>query len=153
MLEPHKILDRKAILALVPHQGASCLLDTVCCWDSQRIICESQAHLLALNPYRINDRLPAVCAVEFAAQCFALHAALKAGAAVTTHPPRHGYLASVRSLSLMVNTLDECSGTLRIEAKEISAGQDGMLYSFSLQHQDASIARGRAAVAFVPGAQ
>ena len=153
MPESQKILDRKAILALVPHQGASCLLDTVCCWDSQRIICESRAHLLARNPYRISGRLPAVCAVEFAAQCFALHAALKAGTAVTPSSHRHGYLASVRSLALLVNTLDECSGTLRIEAEELSAGQDGMLYSFGLQHQDVWIARGRAAVAFVPGVQ
>ncbi len=153
MPESQKILDREAILARVPHQGESCLLDTVSCWDLQRIVCESRAHLLARNPYRIDGRLPAVCAVELAAQCFAVHAALKADAAGTVRSRRHGYLVSVRGLALLVNTLDECSGTLRIEAEEISAEQDGMLYSFSLQHQDVKIAQGRAAVAFVPGAQ
>lgn len=153
MPESHITLDRAAILVRVPHQGESCLLDTVSCWDSQRIICESRAHLLERNPYRINGRLPAVCAVEFAAQCFALHAALKAHAAGRVRSRRHGYLASVRDLALLLNTLDECLGTLQIEAEEISVEQDGMLYSFSLRHQDAQIARGRAAVAFVPGTQ
>ncbi|MGV3628204.1 MAG: 3-hydroxylacyl-ACP dehydratase [Betaproteobacteria bacterium] len=153
MPESQKILDREAILALVPHQGESCLLDTVSRWDSQRIVCESRAHLQARNPYRIDGRLPAVCAVEFAAQCFALHAALKADAADTACSGRHGYLASVRSLVLLVDTLDECSGTLQIQAEEISVDRDGMLYSFSLQHQDVRIAQGRATVAFVQGAQ
>jgi predicted hotdog family 3-hydroxylacyl-ACP dehydratase len=149
MTELHMILDREAILARVPHQGSSCLLDMVCRWDSQHIICESRAHLLACNPYRIDGRLPAVCGVEFAAQCFALHAALKADATGPTQSRRHGYLASVRNLVLLVDILDECSGALRIEAEELSAEQDGLLYAFNLRHEDAWIAQGRAMVAFV----
>lgn len=153
MTESHMALDRETILARVPHQGGSCLLDAVRCWDQQRIVCESRAHLLAHNPYRIDGRLPAVCTVEFAAQCFALHASLKADAMDPVRSRRHGYLASVRSLALLVDVLDECSGALRIEAEELSAEQGGLLYAFNLQHEGAQIAHGRAMVAFVQGKQ
>lgn len=153
MTESHMVLDREAILARVPHQGGSCLLDAVSCWDQRRIVCESRAHLLAHNPYRIDGRLPAVCAVEFAAQCFALHASLKVAATDTVRSCRHGYLASVRSLALLVDVLDECSGALRIEAEELSAEQGGLLYTFNLRHENARIAQGRAMVAFVRGKQ
>ena len=109
MPESQKILDREAILARVPHQGESCLLDTVSCWDLQRIVCESRAHLLARNPYRVDGRLPAVCAVELAAQCFAVHAALKADAAGTVRSRRHGYLASVRGLDAVEDLVSRLS--------------------------------------------
>lgn len=147
MAEDAMLLDRQAIMARVPHQGMSCLLDGVCQWDQQHIICESRSHLLSSNPYRVNGKLPAVCAVEFAAQSFALHVSLKADDATCSRG--HGYLASVRNLELLVDSLDECSGSLRIESKELAFQQSGILYSFSILHQDFQIARGQATIAFI----
>jgi predicted hotdog family 3-hydroxylacyl-ACP dehydratase len=146
MAEHAMLLDREAIMARVPHQGSSCLLDAVCQWDQQHIVCESRSHLLASNPYRVNGRLSAVCAAEFAAQSFALHASLKAVRGTCSRG--HGYLASVRNLVLLVDTLDECSGLLYIKAEELATQQNGMLYAFDMLHQDVRIASGRATVAF-----
>ena len=147
MTEHALLLDREAIMARVPHQGSSCLLDAVRQWDQQHIVCESRAHLLASNPYRVNGRLSATCAVEFAAQSFALHASLKAGRGTCSRG--HGYLASVRNLVLLLDTLDECSGLLYIKAEEITSQQNGMLYTFDMSHQNVRIACGQATVAFI----
>lgn len=147
MAEHAMLLDREAILARVPHQGLSCLLDAVCHWNQQHIVCESRSHLLASNPYRVNGKMSAICAVEFAAQSFALHASLKAGNPDLSR--EHGYLASVRNLALQVDALDDCGGPLQIEAEELAVQQNGMLYSFSILHQNARIASGQATVALV----
>jgi predicted hotdog family 3-hydroxylacyl-ACP dehydratase len=141
-------LDRDGILMHLPHQGDSCLLDELRHWDTHSIVCESRAHLLKRNPYRIGGRLPAIIAIEVAAQAFALHACLKANATGIAGSRRHGYLASVRGLTLTVDALDECSGTLRIEAEELSAQKRGMLYAFKIQCEGTVISQGRAAVAF-----
>lgn len=146
MLEFPKTLDRVGIAARVPHQGASCLLDRMCYWDAHSIVCETQSHLLAGHPYRVNGNLSAVCAVEYAAQAFALHASLK-----SSEPDavlRLGYLAAVRELLLSVPSLHVCLGTLTITAKELAAESRKLLYAFSVLHQDTVIAQGRAAVVF-----
>ncbi len=138
------IHDRNAILSRLPHQGGNCLLDTVSHFDAHRIVCTSRAHLLDGNPYRVDGSLPASSTVEFAAQCFALHAALKSGSAAG-----QGYLASIRSLELQIDSLDQCPDALHIEAEEIFSGNQGLQYSFLLCHQGIEIARGQATVALV----
>lgn len=146
MHESRQTLDRAGILARIPHRGSSCLLDRLCRWDAHSIVCETQSHLLADHPYRLNGRLSAVCAVEYAAQTFALHARLKSPE--TNAAPRPGYLAAVRELLLSATSLDRCPGSLTIRAEELAADSRRLLYSFSVWHQDSVIAQGRAAVAF-----
>jgi predicted hotdog family 3-hydroxylacyl-ACP dehydratase len=139
-------LDRRGILVRVPHQGASCLLDNLLSWDRQRIVCETATHRDPDNAYRVDGRLPAVCAVEYAAQSFALHASLKAGPGAV---PRAGYLASVREFSATADALDRFAGALRIASEELAADENALLYIFNIQHQGKVIAQGRAAVAFL----
>lgn len=149
MVERVMLLDREAIMALIPHQGMSCLLDAVSHWTQQHIVCESRSHLLTSNPYRVDGKLRSVCVVEYAAQSFALHVSLKAKDSDLSR--RHGYLASVRNLELLVDSLDQCGGLLRIESEELAVQQSGMLYSFSMLHEGIPVARGQAIVAFIRG--
>lgn len=145
MHDSPQTLERAGILARIPHQGASCLLDYLCRWDEHSIVCETRSHLLPDNPYRLNGKLLAVCAVEYAAQAFALHARLKSIEPEATPPM--GYLAAVRELQLSVATLDTCSGPLTITATELAAESRALLYAFTVQHKNIVIAQGRATVA------
>ena len=54
------MLSREAIAALVPHQGAMCLLDRALEWDAARIICEAESHAAPGNPLRRDGMLPAI---------------------------------------------------------------------------------------------
>jgi predicted hotdog family 3-hydroxylacyl-ACP dehydratase len=146
MHESPQTLNRAGIMALIPHQGANCLLDRLCRWDAHSIVCETQSHLLADHPYRLHGRLSAVCAVEYAAQTFALHARLKSPEPDVA--PRPGYLAAVRELLLSASSLDACPGPLTITAEELATDSRRLLYAFNVRHQDTLIAQGRAAVAF-----
>jgi predicted hotdog family 3-hydroxylacyl-ACP dehydratase len=146
MLEFPRTLGRQEILKCLPHQGGNCLLDVMFHVDASRIACESRAHLLELNPYRVNGKLSAATAVEFAAQSFALHASLKRRGVCGNAANKYGYLASVRDLTLTIGNLDECAGALRIEAEEIAVDPGGMLYAFNVQHDGSVIAKGRAVI-------
>jgi predicted hotdog family 3-hydroxylacyl-ACP dehydratase len=148
MHDTAQCLDRRGILARVPHQGTSCLLDSLLSWDTQRIVCETATHRDPHNVYRVDGRLSAVCAVEYAAQSFALHACLKAGADAAA-ATRIGYLASVREFSATTNTLDTLAGMLRVESEELAADENMLLYAFTVRHERKVIAQGRAAIAFL----
>ena len=148
MIEPPQTLDRAGILTRIPHKGLSCLLDALHGWDTKTIVCEARSHLLATNPYRLVDRLPAVCAVEYASQAIALHSALKAErVSRSAAPAPSGYLASVRGLTLSVTALDGLAGSLFIAAEVLSAERDRMLYAFHIRHESTTIAEGRLSIA------
>lgn len=142
-------LRREEIARRIPHQGSMCLLERVTAWDGQQISCEASSHRAASNPLRAHGRLGAACGVEYAAQAMALHGALIAEAAPPDAggpAPKVGYLASIRSLALHVERLDDLREDLLIHAERLSGDGSTILYSFSLQAGPILLLSGRAVV-------
>lgn len=150
MLNGPRTLDRDGIARRIPHQGRMCLLDCVLAWDPALIRCQANGHRDADHPLRAHGRLGAACGVEYAAQAMALHGALVAegltsdGAAAP--PPRGGYLASVRGVTLHVERLDTVAGPLTVTAERITGDDNTVLYSFTVQAGAQSLLDGRAVV-------
>lgn len=140
------MLDRAAIAARIPHQGSMCLLDAVLAWDSGQIHCRASSHRQPDNPLRAAARLGAACGIEYAAQAMAVHGALLAPAGA---PPRPGYLASVRSVQLAVDRLDDLPQDLDIVAERLSGDEHNILYHFRVEHAGDLLLSGRAAVMLV----
>ena len=140
------MLDRAAIAAMIPHQGSMCLLDAVLAWDSGQIHCRASSHRQPDNPLRAAERLGAACGIEYAAQAMAVHGALLAPEGA---PPRPGYLASVRSVQLAVDRLDDLPQDLDIIAERLSGDEHNILYHFRVEHAGDLLLSGRAAVMLV----
>jgi len=123
------MLDRPRILALIPHQGAMCLLDRALRWTAGDIVCEARSHLDPTNPLRFGGRLDAVAGIEYGLQAAALHGALCAGEV----PQPAGFLAALRSVTLHVQRLDDPAvGVLTIVAESRGLGAAGAAYAFRL---------------------
>ncbi|MBU3695281.1 hotdog family protein [Dechloromonas sp.] len=137
------LLDRAAIAACIPHQGNMCLLDAVTAWDDSQIVCLAISHTDPANPLRAEGRLGAANGIEYAAQAMAIHGALLAG---SDGPPRQGYLASVRGVTLHVDRLDALPEALTVRAERLSGDANNILYQFSLSHGADCLLEGRAAV-------
>jgi predicted hotdog family 3-hydroxylacyl-ACP dehydratase len=143
-------LNRDDIARRIPHQGSMCLLDSVLSWDDNLIRCESRSHLAPDHPLRAHGRLGAACGIEYAAQAMAVHGALVAerldsGDAVGS-PPRSGYLASVRGVTLGVERLDTVAGPLTVNAERITGDASTVLYRFDVQAGAQTLLSGRAVV-------
>jgi predicted hotdog family 3-hydroxylacyl-ACP dehydratase len=143
-------LQHEDIARRIPHQGSMCLLERVTAWDANQITCEASSHRAADNPLRAYGRLGASCGIEYAAQAMAVHGALMAeafsSADGSSPEPQAGYLASVRSVTLQVERLDDISGPLTIHAERMSGDASTILYSFSLHAGPALLLSGRAVV-------
>ena len=107
------LLDRAAIAALIPHDGAMCLLDGVLAWDRTSITCAASSHRAPDNPLAAGCRLDAVCGVEYAAQAMAVHGGLVGNG----RRPAAGYLASLRDVTCSVDRLDLLEGDLLVTAE------------------------------------
>lgn len=143
-------LQHADIARRIPHQGSMCLLDSVSAWDPQHIVCQASSHHAPDHPLRAYGRLGAACGVEYAAQAMAVHGTLVAeslaGTNATATPPRAGYLASVRSVTLFVERLDTVAGDLSIRADRLTGDDNTVLYSFAVQAGDQPLLSGRAVV-------
>lgn len=141
-------LDHAAIERLIPHRGAMCLLERLEHCDAQRIVCSATNHRDPLHPLRTRSGLMTPCAIEYAAQAMALHGALLGQAEGGVERP--GYLASVRSVTLHVERLDDLPAAapdeLRIEATRQAGDARQILYAFTVSHAGAPVADGRAAI-------
>lgn len=135
--------DRAWIAARIPHQGAMCLLDGVVTWSAERVHCRASSHRELQNPLRHRDRLGALCAIEYAAQAMAVHAALVAGLATR---PQAGYLTSARAVALHVARLDTIAADLDIDVERLSGDDISVLYQFCITANAQPVAEGRAAV-------
>ena len=114
-------LNRAGIAGLIPHSGAMCLLDGVVAWDAWRIRCTSRSHRDPHNPLRADGRLPALCAIEYAAQAMAVHGSL---AGSISAPPRAGFLASVRGVIINRDRFDDLEDELIVDAETV-LGDEG----------------------------
>jgi predicted hotdog family 3-hydroxylacyl-ACP dehydratase len=143
-------LNRDDIARRIPHQGSMCLLDAVLAWDHDAIACETRTHLSPDHPLRAHGRLGAACGVEYAAQAMAVHGALIAqslsGGAAGSPPPRAGYLAGLRGVTLHVERLDTVAGPLTVSAQRITGDANTVLYSFTVQTGEQTLLSGRAMV-------
>jgi predicted hotdog family 3-hydroxylacyl-ACP dehydratase len=147
-------LDRRWILAHIPHQNGMCLLDEVLSWDTTQASCRSSTHRSGDNPLRAHNRLGAACGIEYAAQSMAIHGALVASAAGMAAPP--GLLASVRGVQLHCERLDDIADDLITAVQRIAGDESTALYEFSVSADEIVLLKGRAAIAFVraiPGKQ
>ena len=150
MLNTPQTLNRQEIARRIPHQGSMCLLDTVLAWDQDFIACQTSTHLSPQHPLRAHGRLGAACGVEYAAQAMAVHGALVAeslnGGDAGSSPPRAGYLAGMRGVTLHVERLDTIAGPLTVSAQRITGDASTVLYSFTVQAGEQTLLRGRAMV-------
>ena len=138
------MLNRDQILALIPHQGAMCLLDTAEGWSGTGIICHARSHLDAGNPLRRAGRLSTVCGCEYGFQAAALHGALIGGGV----PQRAGFLVGLR-VSLMARPFldDPALGVLRVEASMEATAEAGLIYGFRLVSEgDETLLEGRGTI-------
>jgi predicted hotdog family 3-hydroxylacyl-ACP dehydratase len=150
VLNTPQTLNRDAIARRIPHQGNMCLLDAVLAWDHDLIRCQTSTHLWPHHPLRAHGRLGAACGVEYAAQAMAVHGELVAhsldGDDAGGSPPRAGYLASLRSVTLHVERLDTVAGPLTISAERITGDANTVLYNFTVQTREQTLLSGRAVV-------
>ena len=143
------IANRAQIEALIPQQGAMCLLDRVEFCDGQRIICSSMQHRALANPLRVQAGLSSLHGIEFAAQAMAAHGGLTATA---RSRPRVGLLLSARDCVFYRRRLDDLLGPLIVEAELIGNHDQTRMYRFTITTQDASVVDGRATVMLRDGA-
>lgn len=138
------MLDRERILALIPHQGAMCLLDEVAVWTPERIICRARSHLDPGNPLRRRGRLSTLCGIEYGLQAAALHGALCADT-----PQPAGYLAALRGVEIHTARLDDPRwGMLQVAAYMEQCEAAGLIYAIRLESQAGDhLISGRATIA------
>ncbi|MGA3400949.1 MAG: phosphotransferase [Acetobacteraceae bacterium] len=141
------LMGRAEIAALIPHEGAMCLLDGVLAWDRTSIACIASSHRAIDNPLAAEGRLDAVCGVEYAAQAMAVHGGLVGGG----HRPAAGYLASLRDVVCTVDRLDLLPGDLLVTAELLIADAARVIYRFTLTSDARPVMSGRAAVVIDAG--
>ncbi len=135
------MLDRNAILALIPHQGSMCLLDRILDWDEARIRLATATHRSPDNPLRSGGQLRALHLCEYGAQAMAVHGGLCASGAGATR-----VLVSLRDVQLHVGRVDTLDGELIVEAVRLLDGGSSSQYAFRVLHDERLLAEGRAAV-------
>ncbi len=138
------MIDRDAILALIPHQGAMCLWDAVADWDDARIRLRSAGHRDPAHPLRSDGQLRAVHLCEYGAQAMAVHGGLRG--AVAGGAPKVGFLVALRDVRLHVARIDDLPGDLEGEAELLADSPASQQYAFRLFHVGTLLAEGRAAV-------
>lgn len=141
-------LDRAWVAAHIPHQGRMCLLDEVIEWSTAEIRCRSGSHRAPDNPLRAHGRLGAACGIEYAAQAMAIHGALRA--MQLREELRPGLLASVRSVTMNVDRLDDIEGDIFASATHIHGDAAMVLYEFKVSDATRALLVGRATIAFGP---
>lgn len=139
-----RMIDRDAILAMIPHQGAMCLWDAVTDWDDARIRLRSAGHRDPAHPLRSDGRLRAVHLCEYGAQAMAVHGGLRGAAAGGA--PKVGFLVALRDVRLHAARIDDLPGDLEGEAELLADSAVSQQYAFRLFHAGTLLAEGRAAV-------
>jgi len=146
MSEPQgaRTIGRDAIAALIPHQGAMCLLERVLEWDADRISLATATHRSADNPLRARGRLRALHLCEYGAQAMAVHGGLVAQAAGSRAQP--GMLVSLREVRFYRGYIEDLPGELEVEARRLLQTAGSWQYVFTVNHASEQLASGRAAV-------
>ncbi len=136
--------DRAAILRLIPHQGASCLIDAVIEWDAERIVCMSESHRATDHALRHLDRLSPLVLIEYGAQAMAVHAALLA--LTEGRVAERRLLVSAQAVELACGDLALLRSPLHIHAQRRFTDAAGALYGFEIFSAGQRCASGRVGV-------
>ena len=139
------MLNHAQIQSRIPHADAMCLLDSVQRWDATTIECSAPAPTAA-HPLAGAHGVPAVAAIEYAAQAAAVHGALLA----PTEVPRAGMLAKLGDVELSTTGPDPAGGPLTIRAELLGQVDAGCQYAFEVFNQRVCLARGRLMIAYSP---
>ena len=134
------------IAALVPQQGAMCLLDEILSFDEHSVVCRTASHQSPGNPLRCDGRLPAIAAIEYGAQAMAVHGALQAKG-----DAQNGLLAGARAVRCHARYLDDESGPLTVRAERLVVQGGRLLYAFVVQGAESELVSGRIAVVLKKG--
>ena len=137
-------IAKDELCQLVPHSGAMCLLQEVAEWDEEQILCLATSHHDPANPLRHEGRLPALCAIEYAAQAMAVHGGLTARK--DQGKPRAGFLGSVRDVKLFADYMDDIPEPLEVRAIRQMADASHSLYELRVSAAGRELMTGRAAV-------
>ena len=127
--------------ALVPQQGAMCLLDEILSFDERSVVCRTFSHRSPGNPLRCDGRLPAIAGIEYGAQAMAVHGGLRAR---QSRP--NGMLAGVRAVRCHARYLDDEPGPLTVRAEQLIVQGSRLLYAFAVEGADCELVSGRIAV-------
>jgi predicted hotdog family 3-hydroxylacyl-ACP dehydratase len=143
------VLNRDAIAALIPHQGAMCLLEEVLSTNDAGIVCRAVSHRDSGHPLREDGILPAVCGIEYAAQAMAVHGASSGRPQGTARQTRHaGGRAGCR---LHVERLDDMRTISSFPRCMLVAEEGGSSTSSFSSAGAKELVRGRAAVSLAAG--
>ena len=137
-------IGKAALCQLIPHHGTMCLLDTVERWDETIILCTTASHRDATNPLRRDNRLEAICGLEYAAQAMAVHVGL-----LEQGKERRltvGYLGAVKNLMLRATRLDDAQGDLMIQASRLVGEGRSFIYAFRVSVGPEEFLDGRASI-------
>lgn len=136
-------LNRACIQRLVPHTDAMCLLDAVTDWQAQSINCLAAAPGVT-HPLSRDGKVPAIIAVEYAAQAAAVHGALldQAGGA------KMGVIAKLSSIEIPSEWFPCAVTSIAVYAQLLSRTTQACLYEFRVMGGGCAIAQGRLLIAF-----
>ena len=137
-------IGKAALCQLIPHHGTMCLLNTVERWDETSILCTTASHRDATNPLRRDNRLEAICGLEYAAQAMAVHVGL-----LQQGEDRRlavGYLGAVKKLILLATRLDDVTGNLTVQATRLVGEVDCFIYAFRVSDERQELLEGRASI-------
>jgi len=130
---------------LIPHHGSMCLLDRVEQWDDTGLVCVTASHRDTTNPLRRENKLEAICGLEYAAQAMAVHVGLlekkKKERRLTV-----GYLGAVKNLMLRAIRLDDVKGDLTVQATRLVGELDSFIYAFRVSVEEQALVDGRASI-------
>ena len=145
--------DRAAIEALLPHDGAMCLISRIEAVDASLISCVADNHADPQHPLRHAACLPITAGIEYGAQAVALHSILYARPAAPggESRPRAGYLAVLRDVRWYQDRLDQEPGSLQVDAHRLTELATGLHYRFALRSSGRTLIEGELIVALDPG--
>ena len=135
------------IAALVPQQGAMCLLDEILSFDERGVVCRTVSHRSPGNPLRCDGRLPAIAGIEYGAQAMAVQGALRAEQSAPS-----GLLAGARAVRCHTRYLDDETGPLTVRAERLVVDGNRLLYAFAIEGAESELVSGRIAVVLGMGA-
>ena len=139
------VMTKADLCRLIPHGGAMCLLDAVEQWDETSIICKTASHRDATNPLRRDDRLEAVCGLEYAGQAMAVHVGLLEERG-KKHMIAVGYLGAVKNLTLRAGRLDDVKEDLTVQATRLVGQASSFIYTFRVSAGRQELLDGRASI-------
>ena len=137
-------ITKAVFCRLIPHHGSMCLLDRVEQWDDTSLVCTTASHRDTANPLRKDDRLDAICGLEYAAQAMAVHVGL-----LEQGKDRRltvGYLGAVKNLMLRVTRLDDVKGDLTVQATRLVGEAGSFIYAFQVLVERQALLDGRASI-------